>query len=85
MNTYITYSYFFYFFRQRQAILISSDDYARFLKQEIQLTRCDEIIRAKAAEIKRLQNQVLYYKKQSSQLRKNLEDDSIDNKIPKVN
>lgn len=76
---------FFYFFRQRQAILISPNDYARFLKQEIQLTRYDEIIRTKAAEIKRLQSQVSYYKKQSSHLRKNLEEDSIDNKIPKVN
>lgn len=79
------YPYFLIRFRQAKSILISSEEYAHFLKQSVQLIKFKELNQNKALEIKRLQTQVAYYKKQNTMLRKpEGDDDATDNKIPKV-
>lgn len=78
---------FNYCFRPRPTITIGSDEYTRLLKQEIQLIKYKETCQAKAVEVKRLQTQLAYFKKQISMLRKNQKDehdDSDNKKISKV-
>lgn len=74
---------FYSFYRPRQTVLISSEEYVRFLKYEVQLMKYKEICTSKATELKRLHDQLAYYKKQNQILR-NAKDDAenSENKKP---
>lgn len=45
-------------------MVISAEEYSRLLKQEIQLIKYKESCQQKSVEVKRLQDQVIYLKKQ---------------------
>lgn len=67
----------------RPTVTILAEDYARFLKQEIQLMKCKELCQNKTAELKRLQTQLSYFKKQVLILRKNQKNnEDSENKKP---
>lgn len=59
------------FSRPRPTVTIFAEEYARFLKQEIQMIKYKEACQEKAAEIKKLQDQLGYFKKQVLILRNN--------------
>lgn len=50
---------------------IFAEEYARLLKQEIQMIKYKEACQEKSAEIKKLQDQLSYFKKQVLILRNN--------------
>lgn len=58
-----------FFDRQTKTITISCTEYARLLQNDVQLLKYKETCNSKAAEIKKLQTQVLYYRKQSNKKR----------------
>lgn len=60
---------FCFFDRQTKTITISCTEYARLLHNDVQLLKCKETCNSKAAEIKKLQTQVLYYRKQANKKR----------------
>lgn len=53
-----------FFIRPSKEIVISRTEYARLLRAEVQGMRFKESCQNKASEIKKLQMQVAYYKKQ---------------------
>lgn len=64
--------------RQRPMVIVFTDEYARLLKQEVQLIQYKESCNAKALELKRLQDQLSYFKKQISMLRNKQMNDQDD-------
>lgn len=52
--------------RSNKTIMISSEKLARLLRNEVQLIKVKEICRDKSNEIKKLQTQLAYYKKQAA-------------------
>lgn len=64
-------------------VTIHADEYARLLKQEIQLIKYKESCTTKAAEVKRLQDQLAHFKKHVAMLRSQKEDSlDTENKKP---
>lgn len=52
--------------RPSKAIMISPEKLARLLRNEVQLIKMKELCRDKSNEIKKLQTQLAYYKKQAA-------------------
>lgn len=69
-----------YFIRLPQTITISSDEYSRLLQNEVKLIKFTELCQTKASEIKRLQDQLAYFKRQA--MRKNSCGDTGDPQVP---
>lgn len=67
-----------------QAITISNEEYLRLLNNEIQLTKYKGICQKKSSEIKRLQDQLSYYKKCSLKTTE-AQDNSIETENSPVN
>lgn len=65
----------------KPTVTIFAEEYARLLKQEIQLIKYKESCQTKSAEVKRLQDQLAYYRKQVLLLRRGNEDEP-ENKKP---
>lgn len=69
--------------RPRPKITILAEEYGRLLIQESLHMKCKESCKKKAAEIKRLQDQLIHYKKQVLMLRaKQNDDQDVENKRP---
>ena len=71
--------FLFFLFR---SITISSEEYARLLKNEVQLVKYKGLVQNKSSEIKRLQDLLNYYKRKANRQCDNKPDEKDDTQKP---